>query len=71
MAPGGRVDPGGTPREAARRELFEETGPTVDQRSPPDTAAPSPEASHRMSGGVRRHSPIRCRGRSRSARRSC
>ncbi|WP_405624412.1 NUDIX domain-containing protein [Streptomyces sp. NBC_00076] len=26
VPPGGRVDPGETPREAARRELYEETG---------------------------------------------
>lgn len=26
VAPGGKVDPGETPREAARREMFEETG---------------------------------------------
>ncbi|MEU9389795.1 NUDIX hydrolase [Streptomyces sp. NPDC048324] len=30
VAPGGKVDPGETPREAATRELFEETGLTVE-----------------------------------------
>ncbi|MEV4196130.1 NUDIX hydrolase [Streptomyces toxytricini] len=37
VPPGGRVEPGETPREAARRELFEETG--VRARLLPEPAA--------------------------------